>query len=61
MRHWRAQDLPAPNVQMTVDPSGLPMLKGSSPLCTCTWDKALNTQAWRRGDRGRCGRVRRTC
>ena len=45
VRHWTAHHLLAPNVQMTVDPLGLPMpmLEGSSPQWAHTWDTAVNT------------------
>ena len=43
VRHWTAHHLLAPNVQMTVDPPGMPTLEGSSPQWTRTWDTAVNT------------------
>ena len=43
VRHWTAHHLLAPNVQMTVDPLGLPTLAGRPPQWTCTWDMAVNT------------------
>ena len=42
-RHWTAQHLPSPNVQLTLDPLDLPTLECSSPKWTRRLDTAVRT------------------
>ena len=43
MRHWTAHHLLAPDMQLTVDPLGQPVVSGAPPQWPHTWDMAART------------------
>ena len=43
MRHWTAHHLLAPDMRLTVDPLGQPVVAGSPPQWSHTWDMAVRT------------------
>ena len=51
MRHWTAHHLLAPNMRLTVDPLGRPVVSGAPPQWPHTWDMAVRTM--RMAPRGR--------
>ena len=50
MRHWTAHHLVAPDMRLTVDPLGRPMVSGAPPQWPHTWDMAV--QLMRMAPRG---------
>ena len=51
MWHWTAHDLLAPDMELTVDPVGQPVVSGAPPQWPHTWDMAVRTM--RMASRGR--------
>ena len=43
MRHWTAHHLVAPDMRLTVDPLGRPVVSGAPPQWPHTWDMAVRT------------------